>query len=183
MNRRICRLFANLSMAAIALAGGKNLGDYPLRIHVFGRSETTFYHMRAAEESKGEGRANLFENGEPRGMDFQFDCSRRLMASSGYETFPAKWKKPNQQLEVLIPEFGKENSYSTCTFKVQMKDFAYLRRNGVMNTETVAAFKEWMIKHNYDPEHGKTMPTQSAAPVAGSSTPAQPESAPHDQRF
>jgi hypothetical protein len=183
MNRRFRRLLGGLSLAAMALAAGKNLADYPLRVHVFGRNETTFYHMRAEEEAKGEGRANLFENGEPRGIDFQFDCSRRLMASSGYETYPARWKRANQQLEVLIPEFGKDNSYSTCPFKLQMKDFAYLRRNGALSTEPISAFKDWMTKHNYDPEHGKTTPTQNTAPLSGSPTAAQSESTPHDQIF
>jgi hypothetical protein len=180
MERCFRRLFANLGLATIALAGGKNLADYPLRVHVFGRNETTFYHMRAAEEAKGEGRANLFENGGARGMDFEFDCSGRLMASSGYETYAARWKKSNQQLEVLIPEFGKANSYSTCTFKVQMKDFAYLRRNGALNTEPISAFKDWMTKHNYDPEHGKNAPTQNTAPPSGPSTPGQSNATPDD---
>jgi hypothetical protein len=159
-------VFWLLAATSVLAFAGKNLADYPLRVHVFGRNETTFYHMRAEEEAKGEGRANLFENGEAHGVDFQFDCSKRLMASSGYETYPARWKKPNEQLEVLIPEFGKANSYSTCTFKVQMKDFAYFRRNGMLESESITAFKEWMAKHDYDPEHGKNTPT----PTAGSQT-------------
>lgn len=97
--RRQFVTFLLLSLAAVVLAGNKNVADYPLRVHVFGRNETTFYHMRAEEEAKGEGRANLFENGEARGVDFQFDCSKKLMVSSGYETYPARWKKPNEQLE------------------------------------------------------------------------------------
>jgi hypothetical protein len=180
MHRCIRRMFASVALATIALAAGKNLADYPLRVHVFGRNETTFYHMRAAEEAKGEGRANLFENGEARGMDFQFDCSKRLMASSGYESYPARWKKPSQQLEVLIPEFGKDNSYSTCLFKVQMKDFAYLRHNGVLNTEPISAFKDWMAKHNYDPEHGKNTPTPNTAAPAGPPAPAPSNSTGHN---
>jgi hypothetical protein len=169
--RRYFVLFLFLVTAGVAAFAGKNLADYPLRIHIFNRSETTFYHMRAEEEARGEGRANLFENSEARGVDFQFDCPKRLMASSGFETYPARWKRPNEQLEVLIPEFGKQNSYSTCTFKVQMKDFAYFRRNGILRTEPVAAFKEWMVKHDYDPEHGKNTPTPSAPNTAPATPP------------
>jgi hypothetical protein len=128
-------------------AGPKSLADYPLRIYVFRRTETTFYHNRMPEETKGEGRANLFENDEPRGVDFEFDCSERLQTSSGFETFPAKWKKPKKELIVLMPEFGKEGSYSTCKFKVQMKDFAYYVHNGVLGTEPTDVFKQWMTKH------------------------------------
>ena len=169
--------FLLLGVAGLAFAG-KNLADYPLRVHVFGRNGTTFYRMRAEQEAKGEGRADLFENGEARGMDFQFDCSKRLMVSSGFETYPARWKKPNEQLEVLIPEFGKQNSYSTCTFKVQMKDFAYFRRNGVLLTEPITAYKEWMVKRDYDPEHGKNIPATSAPPSTPAESPNQPAKEP-----
>lgn len=149
-----------------AVAESKNPADYPLRIHVFRRSETTFYVHRATDEVKGEGRANLFENGEPKGVDFQFDCDQKLQTSSGAETFPARWKKPGEELVVLQPQFGKANSYTTCKFKVQMKDFAYFSHNGTLNTEPVADFKAWMVKHDYDPEHGKTVPVPSKAAVA-----------------
>ena len=114
--------------------------------------------MRVAEAAKGEGRADLFENSEPRGMDFQFDCAERLQTSSGFKTFPAKWKKPNQELEVLMPEFGKANKYDKCKFRVQMKDFAYVQHNGLLGTEPIDRFKDWMVKHDYDPEHGKNNP-------------------------
>lgn len=170
---RVCLWFG---LSAIVFAG-RNLADYKLRIHIFARNETTFYHMRAEQEAKGEGRANLFENGEARGMDFQFDCSKRLMASSGYETYAARWKRPNEQLEVLIPEFGKQNSYSTCTFKVQVKDFAYFRQNGILNSEPVSIYKQWMVKHNYDPEHGQNVPTLTQSPTPDhASLPKPPDS-------
>ena len=157
-----------VTAAPICSAQNQKLTEYPLRIHIFRRNETTFYRMRVAEAAKGEGRANLFENSQPRGMDFQFDCAERLQTSSGFETFPAKWKKPNQELEVLMPEFGKANKYDKCKFRVQMKDFAYVQHNGLLGTEPIDRFKDWMVKHDYDPEHGKNNPmmTQPAGQPA-----------------
>lgn len=163
-----------LAVPALLVAESHNPADYPLRVHIFGRNQTTFYHNRQEDEAKGEGRANLYENGDPRGVDFQFECDHRLMVSSDYETFPAKWKKPNAELVVLLPEFGKPGSYDTCKFKVQMKDFAYYMRNGSLGSEPSAAFKQWMDKHEYDPEHGKNTPV-AAAPAAGDA----PAVAPH----
>ncbi len=174
-----------LAMIAPALpAESHNPGDYPLRIHIYRRNETTFYHNRQAEEAKGEGRANLFEGGEPKGLDFQFECDTKLQTSSGYETFPAKWKKPGQELVILQPQFGK-NGYDTCRLKVMVKDFVYVTRNGNLASEPPDVFKQWMAKHEYDPEHGKTNPIQ-VAPAAGdrpgvgpsSSAPASTTSAP-----
>ena len=150
----LCLVFT----CAAAKAESKNPADYPLRVHIFGRSETTFYHFRSVDESKGEGRANLFENGEARGVDFTFECSEKLKASFGFETYPAKWKKTGRELTVLMPVFGRTNTYFTCNITTDMKDFAYATGNGRMTSEPVADFKAWMVKHDYDPEHGKNMP-------------------------
>ena len=160
-------LLAFLLVGPGLYAESKNPSDYPLRVHIFRRNETTFYHNRQEEEAKGEGRANLFEGGEPKGVDFRFECSDKLQTSSGYETFPARWKKPNQELVVLLPEFGKPGHYSTCNFKVEVKNFAYFSRNGNLSTEPSSDFKKWMVLHEYDPEHGKDTPTQTQAGPAG----------------
>ena len=174
---RLSRIFCCcLMVATTALnAESKNPADYPLRVHIFARSETTFYHNRNAEESKGDGRANLFANNEVRAVDFSFECSDKLKASFGYETYPARWKKQDQELVVLFPVFGKANSYFTCNLKTQIKDYAYTQHNGRMGSESPADYKAWMDKHDYDPEHGKNVPvkgeTQSAA--AGQPAPSQ----------
>lgn len=172
-----------LFVSVCLYAESKNPADYPLRIHIFGRNETTFYHNRFAEEAKGEGRANLFENSEARGVDFTFDCSEKLKASFGFETYPAKWKKPGQELTVLLPVFGKSNAYFTCNLKTDVKDFAYAAHDGKMTSEPVEDFKKWMVKHDYDPEHGKNTPMKvqpaSAASTSGSaqapSVPVSPQ--------
>jgi hypothetical protein len=175
--RLFAALFSCLFLASVALnAESKNPADYPLRIHVFGKNETTFYHNRYAEESKGEGRANLFANGEVHGIDFTFDCSEKLKSSFGYETYPAKWKKPNQELILLLPVFGKANTFFTCSIKTDVKDFAYVTRDGKMSSEPPAEFKAWMIKPDYDPEHDKNRPTRpDPKSAAASPAPATPQ--------
>jgi len=140
------------------LAESKNPADYPLRIHVFGRSQTTFYYARSVDESKGEGRANLFENSVARGVDFTFDCPQKLKSSFGFETYPAKWKKPGQVLVVLLPVFGRSNAYFTCEFRTDVKDFAYMSHDGRLSSESIDSFKAWMVRHDYDPENGKDVP-------------------------
>lgn len=175
------RLSLSLSLSllftpAVLSAASRNPADYPLRIHIFGRSQTNFYSMRSVDESKGEGRANLFENGEARGVDFNYACSDKLKSSFGYETYPAKWKKPGRELTVLLPVFGRSNAFWTCNLQTDVKDFAYTRHNGSMNSEPVEAFKTWMVRHDYDPEHGKDIPTKpepSAAAVEPSAPPQQ----------
>ena len=170
---RASRVLCLFLVAPLALlAESKNPADYPLRIHIFNRNETTFYHYRVEDEAKGEGRANLFQNGEARGVDFSFDCSQKLKASFGFETYPAKWKKPGQELTVLLPVFGKSNAYFTCNLKTDVKNFAYVAHDGRMASESIDDFKAWMVHHDYDPEHGKEAPIRSQSPA--SSTPAGP---------
>jgi hypothetical protein len=165
-----------LLCAAPMKGDSKNIADYTLRLHIFSKDATTFYYSRNVEESKGEGRANLFENGEAHGIDFNFACDEKLKASFGYETYPARWKKPGQVLTVLLPVFGKSNAYFTCNLNTAVKDFAYTRHNGRMGSEAPEKYKAWMVKHDYDPEHGKNTPMNlTAADTADN--PAAPPSA------
>jgi hypothetical protein len=168
-------LFASVFASITLHAESKNPADYPLRIHILGKNQTTFYHNRFPDEAKGEGRANIFENSEARGVDFTFDCSEKLKASFGFESYPARWKKPNQELIVLLPVFGKTGSYFTCNLKTDVKDFAYAMHNGKMISEPVADYKKWMIKHDYDPEHGKNTPTRVEAGEDPTAQPAPPQ--------
>jgi hypothetical protein len=155
-----------LGTSSALLAESKNPADYPLRIHIFGRSQTTFYHNRVEEEDKGDGRANLFENGEPHAVDFSFECPEKLRTSIGYETYPARWKRVNQQLTLLLPLFGKSHTFWTCNLKTDVKDTAYAVHNGNITAEPAADFKSWMLKHDYDPEHGKDTPTSQTPQAA-----------------
>ena len=161
---------ALLSTAALA---SHNPADYPLRVNIFHHSSYSHYAgpsgIRSLNDVDGEGRANLFENGEPRGFDFRYNCSHRMMNSAGDETFRARWKKPGTELEMLLPAQA-----GTCTLKVEMKDgIAFRRRNdGTMIEVPAAQFKEWMVKHQYDPEHGKEVPMASAPEPKTAKTPA-----------
>lgn len=157
---RLCAVLAVAVSAVPGRAESKNVADYPLRIHIFGRNQTTFYSGQMVDEAKGDGRANLFANGEVHGVDFSYACSDKLRASFGFETYPARWKKPGRELVVLLPVFGKTGSFWTCDLKTDVKDFAYMRNRGSMGQESPAEFKAWMVKHDYDPEHGKNMPVR-----------------------
>ena len=163
-----------LVVSATALhAESKNPADYPYRIHIWNAQQTTFYRNEHPEASRGEGRADLFANGQVRGVNFSFDCDQKLQASFGYETFAAKWKKPGQELVVLLPVFGHANTYFTCNLKTDVKEFAYSMRNRALISESPAEFKAWMDKRGYDPEHGKNTPTN---PIATANTPAASKS-------
>jgi broad specificity phosphatase PhoE len=157
----VCVLFSTA-----VLAGGHSAADFPLRVHVYEHNGHSHYYHQSLDAVDGEGRANLFENGLPQAFDFSYHCGERLQNSVGFETYMARWKKPGKTLEILHPQFGKPGAFDSCELKVDLKNnVVYRKHNGVLNEEQAAAFKEWMDKHQYDPEHGKDLPVATGADV------------------
>jgi hypothetical protein len=163
-----------LLVATLAWASKWTAADYPLRVHIFQFDSHSHYYNRVLDEVDGEGRANLYENGQPRGFDFSYQCGARIMVSPGFETYIARWKKPGRELAVLLPTLGgKPGEMNECDLAVTLKeDSAYYKHNGLLDEEPAAKFKDWMVRHQYDPEHGLNEPVnltaQPAAPPSGS---------------
>jgi len=173
-------MVVGMMMAAMSprlAAESKNPADYPLRLHIFGRSQTSFYYsrMRSLDETQGDGRANLYENSEARGLDFNYQCSYKIRASFGYETYPARWKKQGKTLVVLLPVFGQSGKFFTCEFNADMKDFAYAQGRDGLRSEPVPEFKLWMQRHDYDPEHGKDVPVRANGELVTPRPPPPPQ--------
>lgn len=167
-----CGLAGCLLFSTVALAGGRNLADYPLRVHLYHLSQHSHYRYQMIDYVDGEGSGNLYEKGNPRGFDYGFRCDDRLMLSQGWETYPARWRKAEKELEILLPVMGKPDSSRVCGLKVTMKEMAYFRHGSVVEEEPAAVLKQWMEKHQYDPEHGKDQPvTIQAAPGSATNTP------------
>jgi len=89
---------ACLLVATAAWAGKWSAADYPLRVHIFQfNSHSHYYRPGGAiygslENVDGEGRANLYENAQPKGFDFGYNCGTRIMVSPGFETYIARWQ-------------------------------------------------------------------------------------------
>jgi hypothetical protein len=170
---------ALILFSTVAFAGKWTAADFPLRVHIFEHNSHSHYYHQSLDAVDGEGRANLYENGQPRGLDFGYRCGDRLRNSVGYETYMARWKKPERQLEILLPELGgKPGQMEVCELQVTMKDSAYYKHQGLLNEEPQEKFKAWMAKHQYDPEHGlnepvKLEPEPAAPATAASPAPAQ----------
>jgi hypothetical protein len=141
-------------VSVVAIAAPNSLADYPLRVHVYEQQ----WHKHPNGSVEGNGRANLFEQGRPRGFDYSFNCPELFRSSMGWETYPAKWRGKDGELEMLVPVMGKAGERRQCILKVVMKEGAYYKHNGQLNEEPAPVFKEWMQKHQYDPEHGKNQP-------------------------
>jgi hypothetical protein len=174
-----------LLLATVAWAAKWNAANYPLRVHVFQFNAHSHYWRPGGGYSSldsvdGEGRANLYENGQPSAFDFSYECSNRIMVSPGFETYLARWKKPGRELAILLPTLGgKPGEMNECDLAVTLKeDSAYFKHNGLLDEEPAEKFKDWMVRHQYDPEHGLNLPVNPPAQPAENGAPAQPPAAP-----
>jgi hypothetical protein len=172
--RPLCAFALLLSLASPMLAAKYKASDYPLRVHVVFRNGNRHYHglgggASTLDEVDGLGQADLFENGQARGFDFNYECGGPITPQTAFDTFMARWKKPDKEIEILMPVMGgNPGDMNACVLKVNMKpDSVYLYRNGAIAEMPIAEYKDWMIKHEYDPEHGKDHPTNLPARPAG----------------
>jgi hypothetical protein len=84
----------------------------------------------------------------------------------GYETYMARWKKPGNELEILVPA-----TRTSCVMKTTMTmGVAYHTHNGNLEQEPTVEFEKWMQKHRYDPEHGFNIPEGSGTATADGGT-------------
>lgn len=86
----------------------------------------------------GEGRADLVSPpNNTRGFSFQYRNCERVRVPPGFESLPARWKRPGQ-IEVLLPSdeipvSGREPTPERCTLTATVHDFVYLLlRNGTV---------------------------------------------------
>jgi hypothetical protein len=97
----------------------------------------------------GTGRGDLVTPpGGTQGLTFTYNDCIRVRVHPGFESLPARWKKPGKRLEVLmpsddIPESGRPLPPVKCSFTVTMHDWVYLLlRNGKIVQVTQEAYWE-----------------------------------------
>ncbi|MGD0348571.1 MAG: hypothetical protein ABSA85_17550, partial [Terracidiphilus sp.] len=102
---------------------------------------------------------------QPRAFDFSYRCAARLLDSVGYDTYPARWKTPGRELEIMELAADK-----TCVLTVALKEnIAYTGDNNRIEEESSTTFKQWMDANQYDPEHGREIPAKPT-PVSSNNT-------------
>jgi hypothetical protein len=88
----------------------------------------------------GAGRADLVSPPDgTQGFTFRYSDCARVRVLPGFQSLPARWKKPGQTLQVLVPSddipdaHGRTLPPVRCTFSVSLHPFVYLLlRNGTL---------------------------------------------------
>jgi hypothetical protein len=120
-----------LFSSALALAA-KDTKDYPLKVEILWNKwdryrprprvepETFFYRVN--------GQGNLMEGSTVHAIDFKYEDIIVARVTAVNQTYPARWKKPQRELEVQIPEIGHEGKYQTVSMVLTVREGVYAGR-------------------------------------------------------
>ena len=102
---------------------------YPLKIRIMERNV-----VRSRFAVRSWGRADLYDGQKVHGFDYQTDCNIIVMTSRGDERFSARWKKQDQELEMLVTKIGAAKP-EKCVVKANLQPFVYEFESGAITTE------------------------------------------------
>jgi hypothetical protein len=115
---------------AVALTA-KDAADYPLRVELLGNNWHSYrpYPYREPENFRYRvtGRGNVGDGPTLHAIEFTYDCAMHVRLTLPNQIYLAKWRKPQLQLEVLVPENGKEGKYQTCEMQTTVREGVYVR--------------------------------------------------------
>ncbi len=158
-------LILGAGLASPLCAAGPSPGKYPLRVYIFNIGSRPIHGHEPKHPSdmpdylSGSGQADFFEGGEPHAFQFTFNCTAGMIVSAGYVTFPARWRKRDKTLEMLLPQKGSLDSFEPCDLQVELvPNLAYFWKNGALAAGPAGPLMDWMKKHHFDPESGSDEP-------------------------
>jgi hypothetical protein len=121
----------------------KDPATHPLQVHIL----NTQWRGDGRGVYSGWGRGNIKDGGSIRGFDFTyFGCAPFKTTAGERQMYPGKWKKDPLLLEILVPEIGKIDKFSSCELKTTVSDGVYVHGAGGLISITQQEFKDWMAR-------------------------------------
>lgn len=115
---------------AVPLAA-RDTSDYPLKVELLANTWQWYRPFPYREPQnfryRVTGRGNVGDGPTVHAFDFKYDCSIHVRLTLPKETYLAKWKKPRLELELLIPDIGKEGKYETCELQTTVREGVYVK--------------------------------------------------------
>ena len=135
------KMLLSVSVTGLVLAlpshsvAGRNLDEYSLRVRVVQTRWTHYTNARTASPRfhspyEGEGRGNIEDGPAVNGFDFSYACSCPVERTIVGTSYPAKWKKAQTQLAVLVPKMGEADKYEECELKASALPGVYVSGPG-----------------------------------------------------
>jgi hypothetical protein len=131
-----CLILFLLLSPALALAA-KDTSDYPLRVELLSNTVERYRPYKSNGFAnfmyRANGRGNVGDGSTMHAFDFRYDSNIRARLTLRNETYLAKWKKPQHELEVLVPEIGKDGRYQACDMQTTVHEGVLVRTsNGLI---------------------------------------------------
>jgi hypothetical protein len=152
---------------ALALSA-KDTSDYPLKVeilwHHWERYNLSTNSQFPYFQYKVNGHGNITDGNTVHAFDFEYKGSENIASVPLGQTFLARWKKPQLQLEILMPNVGHEGKYFACDMETLVREGVYAGKGSGVHEISQA-----------DYQAGKLSPTTSKAaqPSAPSATTAK----------
>ena len=116
---------------ALALSA-KDTSDYPLKVeilwHHWERYNLSTNSQFPYFQYKVNGHGNITDGNTVHAFDFEYKGSENIASVPLGQTFLARWKKPQLQLEILMPNVGHEGKYFACDMETLVREGVYAGR-------------------------------------------------------
>jgi hypothetical protein len=124
-----CLIFSLLLSPAVTLSA-KDLSDYPLRVEILW-SHWEMYNLNPGSlipmiVHKVNGRGNVREGNTVHAFDFEYQGSTNIGSAPLNQSYLARWKKPQLELQILLPDIGHEGKYAACRMDTLVRKGVYV---------------------------------------------------------
>ncbi len=114
----------------------KDLSEYPLKVEIL-MNQWDRYRPRPARDPnwwlyRVNGHGNLIDGGSVHAFDFKYENSQVARHTLENQSYPARWKKAQRELEVLAPDVGHEGKYITFEMDTTVHEGVYVGRGAKM---------------------------------------------------
>ena len=129
--KRAIFIFVFLLSPGLALSA-KDLSDFPLKVEIL-MNHWDRYRPRPVRDPyyflyKVNGLGNVMDGSTVHAFDFKYENYRVIRFTAPNQTYPAKWKKPQRELEVVAPDVGHEGKYITVDMDTTVREGVYVGR-------------------------------------------------------
>ncbi len=175
MAKKIPLILAFLLLSALAPCA-KDLSDYPLKVEILA-NHWDRYRPRPVRDPawwvyRVSGQGNIIDGGAVRAFDFKYQDAQVARHTLANQSYPARWKKPQRELEVLTPDVGHEGKYIAFEMDTTVLEGVYVGRGASMAEVSQAEYLAQKAK-------GQTTTSASAGQPAGAASALeQPPAAP-----
>ncbi|MGA3327191.1 MAG: PEGA domain-containing protein [Terriglobia bacterium] len=166
-----------LLSSAVALTA-KDTSEYPLRVELL--DNTWQWYRPYPYRDPGNivytvtGRGNIGDGSTKHAFDFNYECFTHARVDLRGQFYPGKWKKPQHELEILIPDIGKDGKYKACEVRTTVREGVYVWSHGSLVEISQDNYPGWKAEQDAPKA---PQPQEQTAAVSKLSVTSNPDSA------